>query len=506
MSQSGCSRRHFFYGALLAGAIPAGGFGGTPSLKRLGFKSPNEKLNLGVIGAGGRATANVAGCATENIVAFADPDERSAAATYKQYEKAATFKDFRRMLDKSADIDAVIVTTPDHTHSVAANWSMQLGKHVYVEKPLAHTIWECRFLGQAAERFKVATQMGNQGYSLDGERIAAEIIWSGEIGEVKEVHCWTDRPIWPQGMDKLPAEETAPEGLDWDVWLGPAAMRPYSPAYCPFNWRGWFDFGSGALGDIACHVWGTVNMALRLGGSSCTVQAVKQEGKSRYAFPKRSVTEFNFPARGALGPVKITWTDGASGPTFRPEGVPEGEPLVSGAGAFGGGGVRFTGGGPVTGSGGRGGAPAPTAQGAARSGSGAPASPYGPTFEGRRINTPEGSGAIFIGTKGYLTADNYGGNIRLLPKARHDAYKLPPQVLTRSPGHYADWIRACKGGEPACSNFSVAAPFAEIVQLGALALRFEQKLEWDSPKMRFTNSPEANGYLKPKFRKGWEVG
>jgi predicted dehydrogenase len=504
--QNDVSRRHFFFGALLTGAVPAAGFGSTVSLKQLGYKSPNEKLSIAAIGAGGRATVNIPGCASENIVAFADPDDRAAAPTYKLYPKAKTYRDFRRMLDKEgANVDAVIISAPDHIHAVAAYRSMQLGKHVYCEKPLTHSIWEARFLRDAAQKYKVATQMGNQGYSLEGERIAAEIIWSGEIGDVKEVHCWTDRPIWPQGMDKLPDEEKVPEGLDWDVWLGPAATRPYSAAYCPFNWRGWLDFGSGALGDIACHVLGTVNMALRLGGSSCTVEVVRQESKSTYAFPKRSVTEFNFPARGGLGPVKVVWTDAAVGPPYRPEGIPEGEPLMSGKGAFGAGGM-FTDGAPSAGGpGGATGTPVPIA------GSAAPAPPRGapsggPTFDGRRINTPNGSGAIFVGTKGYLTSDDYGGNIRLLPLARHQAYKLPPQVLTRSPGHYADWIRACKGGEPPCSNFSVSAPFSEIVQLGALALHFDGKLEWDSAKGRFTNRPEANAYLKPRFRKGWELG
>jgi predicted dehydrogenase len=510
--QAGFSRRHFFYGALLAGAVPTDGFGSTQSLKAVRYRSPNELLNIAAIGAGGRATANISGCASENIVAFADPDDRSAVGTYKQHPKATTYKDFRRMLDKESGIDAVIISTPDHFHAVAAYWSMQLGKHVYCEKPLAHTIWEARFLAEAAQKYNVATQMGNQGYSYDGERIAAEIIWSGEIGEVKEVHCWTDRPIWAQGMDTPPAEEKAPEGFDWDVWLGPAAMRPYSTKYCPFAWRGWYDFGSGALGDIACHVWGTANMALRLGGSNCTVEVTKRSGKSPYAFPKSSVTEFNFPARGALGPVKIVWTDAAAAPTYRPAGLPEDEPLVSGKGAFGADGVLFYGTGPATG--GRGGrastpAAAPAAAPATPPGGVAPAraasSPYGNSFDGRPINRPDGSGAVFVGTKGYLTADNYGGNIRLLPQARHNEYKLPPQVLSRSPGHYADWIRACKGGEPACSKFSVAGPFSEIVQLGALATRFEGKLEWDSANMRFTNRPEANAWLKPKFRKGWEL-
>jgi predicted dehydrogenase len=515
--QSSVSRRHFFWGALMAGAVPTGGFGSTPSLKAVRYKSPNELLNIAAIGAGGRATANISGCASENIVAFADPDDRSAVGTYNQHPKAATYKDFRKMLDKEgANIDAVIISTPDHFHAVAAYWSMQLGKHVYCEKPLAHTIWEARFLAQAAQKYKVATQMGNQGYSYEGERIAAEIIWSGEIGDVKEVHCWTDRPIWAQGMDKLPAEEKVPAEFDWDVWLWPAAMRPYSPAYCPFNWRGWYDFGSGALGDIACHVWGTANTALLLGGSNCTVEVTRRTGKSPYAFPKSSVTEFSFPARGALGPVKIIWTDGAAGPTYRPEGLPDGEPLVSGKGAFGADGVLFYGTGPATGGtgAGRSGTAAPSAAAAPARAATPPASggqdrsgssPYGSSFEGRPINRPDGSGAIFVGTKGCLSADNYGGNIRLLPLARHQAYKLPPQVLTRSPGHYADWIRACKGGEPAFSNFSIAGPFSEIVQLGALATRIEGKLEWASAKMTFTNNEDANKYLKPFLRKGWEL-
>ena len=241
MAGEGLSRRHLFFGTLLAGAIPKGGFTSTPSLKAAGYKSPNEKLNIAAIGAGGRAETDIAGCSTENIVAFADPDDVRAAPAYKKYEKAARYRDFRKMLDKEAkNIDAVIVCIPDHSHTVAAMACMQLGKHVYVEKPLTRTLWEARLLADAAAKYKVATQMGNQGYSLEGERIAAEVIWSGEIGNVTEIHAWTNRPVWPQGITALPPEEKVPETLDWDVWLGPAAMRPYSSAYAPFNWRGWF--------------------------------------------------------------------------------------------------------------------------------------------------------------------------------------------------------------------------------------------------------------------------
>lgn len=488
------SRRHFFFGGLLAAAVPSAGFGSRPSLKRAGYKSPNEKLNIACIGAGGRAPTNIAGCSvTENIVAFADVDEDSAAPTYKVHEKAARYRDFRRMLDKEGDrIDAVIVTTPDHTHAVIALACMQLGKHVYVEKPLTRTIQEARWLTEAATKYKVATQMGNQGYSNEGARIAAEIVWSGEIGNVTEVRAWTDRPIWDQGIRKLPAEEKVPGTLDWDLWLGPAAMRPYSSEYCPFKWRAWFDFGSGALGDIACHALGAANMALRL-GAPASVEVVRQEGKNALTFGTRAETHFQFPARGAMPPVKIIWTDACSGgPPWRPPGIPANEVLVGGDGAFGAGGAEYSGAGPRK--------PRPA-------GAPPPAPPSGPMarFYSRMRLSPDASAAIFVGEKGYLTVDNYGANVRLLPESRHKEYKLPPQVLTRSPGHYQDWIRAAKGGDPACSNFTVAGPFTEIVQLGSLAARFEGKLEWDSEKMRVTNLPEANEYLRPKTRKGWQI-
>jgi predicted dehydrogenase len=486
------TRRHFFFGSLLAGALPAGGFAGAPSLKRAGYKSPNERLNIACIGAGGRAPTNIAGCAiTENIVAFADVDDVSAAPTYKLYEKASRYRDFRRMLEKEgAGIDAVIITAPDHTHTVAAMACMERGKHVYVEKPLAHTIQEIRLLVQAAAKFGVATQMGNQGYSYEGARIAAEIIWSGEIGNVTEVRAWTDRPIWDQGISVLPPEEPVPNTLDWDLWLGPAATRPYSSAYCPFKWRAWYDFGSGALGDIACHALGAVNMALRLGAPS-SVEVVRQQGKNPYTFASKVETHFQFPARGAMPPVKIIWTDACSdGPPWRPPDIPANEVLISGPGAFGANGVLYTGAGPMK-----------TPPSMPPSGGVQPM----PDFYKRMRRSPDASGAIFVGEKGYLTSDNYGANIRLLPESRHKEYKLPPQVLTRSPGHYQDWIRACKGGEPACSNFSVAAPFSEFIQLGVLASRFEGKLEWDSMNMRITNRPEANEFLRPKARRGWQL-
>ena len=530
MADTQFSRRHFFYGTLLAGAVPAGGFGSTRSLKALGYKSPNEKLNIAAIGAGGQASPDINGCSSENIVAFADPDSKRAAAMFKKYEKAAKYTDFRKMLDKEArNVDAVIIAIPDHMHGTAAMWCMERGKHVYVEKPLTRTVWEARQLTEAAAKYKVATQMGNQGYSNDGARIAAEIIWSGEIGNVTEVHAWTSRPMWPQGMTKTPAEEAVPPTLDWDAWLGIANMRPFTSGgpdygappggaagpggaapggggsarerygfYLPFNWRGFFDFGCGPLGDMACHILGAVNMALLLGAPK-SVEVIKQEGKSSFAFPNKSVTVFEFPARRNMAPVKIYWYDAATGPMYRPPGIPESEPLIGGPGAFGrrppmpaGAPGAATAGAP------RGATPAgpPAGPGGAQGGQAGPGR-FGPGgFAGRE-------GVVFVGDKGFLTTDTYGGSARLLPEARHKEYKLPPEMLTRSPGHYRDWLRACKGGEPACSNFSVAGPFTEWIVMGVIALHFDGKLEWDSAKMRFTNNQEANKYTKPTFRRGW---
>ncbi len=475
MREDRFSRRHFFYGALAAGAVPAGGFGSVASLKRLGYKSPNEKLNIGSIGAGGRAEVDLAGCQTENVVALADPDDERAAPTFKKYEKAAKYKDFRRMLDAERNnIDAVIVAPPDHMHGIAAKWAMERGKHVYCEKPLTRTVWEARQLAEAAARYRVATQMGNQGYSNEGARVAAEIIWSGEIGDVREVHAWTNRPIWPQGILTVPPEEKVPSTLDWDLWLGIAAHRPFISGgpnyyengygyYVPFNWRGFFDFGCGALGDMACHILGSVNMALML-EAPVSVEVLQQDGKNSQTFPATSKTRFEFPARRNMPPVTVYWYDACKDAPFRPPNLPKDERLIG-----------------------------PGLQIEPETPDDAPPKP-----------AAQNNGAMFIGEKGILTTDTYAANVRLLPSERMNEYKLPPRLLTRSPGHHRDWIRACKGGQEGCSNFGVAAPFTEWVVLGCIALRFEGKLEWDSAAMRFTNNRGANAYLKPIFRKGWK--
>ena len=253
------------------------------------------------------------------------------------------------MLDKEEkNIDAVMIAIPDHMHATAAMSSMERGKHVYVEKPLTHTPWEARMLTEAAARYKVSTQMGNQGYSNDGARVASEIVWSGEIGNVTEVHAWTNRPIWPQGIDQIPAEEKVPDTLDWDTWLGVAASRPYTSGgdayrrdhrtqfgfYQPFNWRGFLDFGCGPIGDMACHILGAPNMALMLGAPT-SVETIKQEGKNSLTYPKSTVTRFEFPVRGSMPALTLYWYDGQTAAAYRPEDLAEGEPLIAGPGAFG---------------------------------------------------------------------------------------------------------------------------------------------------------------------------
>jgi predicted dehydrogenase len=441
------SRRHFFIGSLLAGAVPTGGYGSVRSLKQLGFKSPNEKLNIAAVGAGGKGYSDITGCKSENIVALVDPDEKRASRAFTEYPNAAKYKDFRRMFDKETNnIDAVTVSTPDHMHGTVAMWAMARGKHVYCQKPLTRTVWEASELTKGAAKYGVATQMGNQGYSNEGARECCEIIWNDDIGDVKEVHAWTNRPegYWLQGPEVEPKEEAVPPTLDWEAWLGDVEMRPFSSAYLPIKWRGYPEFGCGAVGDMACHILGTPNMALRL-TAPVSVECVEQEGKGKYTFPKKSVLRWDFPARGKMPPVSIFWHDGMK---KQPDiqGVPAGELLGD-----------------------------------------------------RDIN-----GSIFIGDKGMVTTGCYGERTRLVPAAKMADYKLPSPVLTRSPGHYRDWIRAAKGGEPSCSNFSIAGPFVQWMLLGVIAMKFEGKLMWDAEKMRFTNNNEANEYLKPKFRKGWK--
>ena len=321
------SRRHFFFGTMLAGVVPRAGFGSVASLKALGYQSPNEKLNIAGIGAGGQALGDLRQHSAENIVALADVDWARGAQGFQAFPKAAKYKDFRQMLDKDGkQIDAVVIGTPDHTHATCAIACMQLGKGVYVEKPLTRTPWEARLLADAARKYKVATQMGNQGYSHEATRVAAEIIWSGEIGAVTEVHAFRGPTSWPTGaaMQQTPSPTPVPDTLDWDLWLGPAAMRPFTRGgdtyeqaqngfYLPFNWRGFHDFGTGLIGDWAIHIFGPANLALRL-GSPTSVECVKQDGISPFTFADRQHIRWEFPARAGMPPVTLNWYVNYPGP------------------------------------------------------------------------------------------------------------------------------------------------------------------------------------------------
>jgi hypothetical protein len=545
----GISRRYFFFGSLLAGAVPAGGFASAQSLKRLGYKSPNEKLNLAAIGGGGQAfnDINDAEAGVENVVAIADVDFTRGAQGFAKWPKAEKYKDFRSMLDKQKDIDAVTIGTPDHMHLYCALHAMQAGKHVYVEKPLTRTVWEARLLTQAAEKYKVATQMGNQGYSTEAIRTACEIIWSGEIGDVTEVHAWHGGPGWPQGMQKIPAPTPVPDTLDWDLWLGTAASRPFtagddeyrayaasgagqgrSPAqaagggqggrggggrgggqafgfYLPFNWRGFHDFGSGLFGDWGVHIMGAAYCALNLRPEYLvSVERIKAEGLSPFTYPVKNAVKYEFAARGNMPALTLYWEDCVQDGGWIPPGMTAEEARkIPGKGPQ----VAPAGGG--RGAGGPGGPGGP-------GGAGGPGGPGG--FGGGRGGA-QGTGynCIMSGTKGHLGTSGQTGDVGLLPGTRWAEYKLPTPTLTRSPGanategfrihgvHLKDWVRACKGGAPACSNFSVAGPYTEWLVLGAVATHYEGKLLWDNAKMEFTNNKDATKWIKPAYRKGWEV-
>ena len=505
MANNGISRRYFFYGSLLAGAVPVAGFGSKASLKMLGYKSPNEKLNIASIGAGGKAASDIRGCSqTENIVALCDVDDARAKPMFETFAKAPKYKDWRVMLDKEQNnIDAVIVTIPDHMHAAAATACMQRGKHVYVQKPLAHTIWENRQLAETAAKYKVATQMGNQGYSHESIRTAAEIVWSGEVGDVTEVHVSASPGTHPTGLQEAPAEKSVPGTLDWDLWLGDAAMRPYAAEYTPYNWRGFFDFGTGQIGNWGIHTMGPVNLALQL-GAPVSVELVQDVGRSKLTFPERAVLKFNFPARGEMPPVTIFWHDSARPEDPEAYHLPglENEMLLPPSDNLG-----DKGRGRVAAS--RGNAPPRAARpaGAPRTGAGGPGVPvYGPgNTSPAKPGILTGNGAVFVGSKGIMATVARGEGVHLLPEARWKEYVLPPPLLTRSPGHMLDWVRACKGGDPSCSDFKVSAPFAEWMVLGVIAFRVPGRLDWDSKNLRFTNSAEANRYVKPQFRKGWEL-
>jgi predicted dehydrogenase len=467
------SRRRFLGDAAVASAA----FQIVPGhvLGLQGATSPNEKLNIAGIGFGGQGAEDLKHVSGENIVALCDVDWAYAAPVFKKYPLARQHRDYRKMLEEQKEIDAVVVATPDHIHAFASMAAIKLGKHVYCEKPLTHTAWEARQLARAAREHNVATQMGNQGQASDETRHLCELIWSDAIGPVREVHIWTDRPsnglfdiYWPQGVDRPKDSPPAPDTLDWDLWLGPAPHRPYHPAYLPFKWRGWWDFGTGALGDMGCHSFDPVFRALKL-SHPVSVEASSTHVNDE-SYPLASMVTYHFAARSAetqpinphiksltgagaggvaMPPLKLVWYDGGLRPP-RPEELEE----------------------------------------------------------DRRMGP---NGALLIGDRGKILHQERG--YRLVPQAKETELGNAPKTLPRSTGHYQEWIDACKGGQPGGSNFDWAGPLTEAVLLGNVALRLgmreeltNKKLLWDPVGFKFTNSERANQFLRREYRHGWTLG
>ncbi len=461
------SRRRFIAGSTLAAAgvtiVPRHVLG-------KGYLAPSDTLNVAGVGAGGKGSSDVReiyGDGKTNIVALVDVDDERAADTFTKFPKAKRYKDYRVMLDKQKDIDAVIVSTPDNLHAVVAMAAMESGKHVYVQKPLTHDIHEARMLTEAAKKYNVKTQMGNQGASGEGTQLVLEWIDSGIIGPVTKVHAWTNRPIWPQGIPTPSGDFKVPKTLDWNLWLGPAPMRDYHPDYLPFKWRGWWDFGTGALGDMACHIVDPAFRALKMGHPISVEASVANIYTGFYpdSCPPASKIVFEYPERGNLPPVTMVWYDGGILPD-RPQELGPDDAMGN--------------------------------------------------WDG---------GLIFEGSKGKLMTDCYGANPRLLPLSMNSLVNNPPQKYRRvEEGHYQNWVRSCKGEiEKASSDFEIAGPLTETILIGNLALRSyfyqelkpgkkegdwqahnypgRKKLMWDADNLRVTNFEGANQYVKRDYRK-----
>lgn len=419
-----------------------------------GRKAPSDKLNIACVGVGGKGATDVRACASENIIALCDVDLNRASELFEPdnmnafqlFPKAKVYVDSRRMLDKEKNIDAITVSTPDHTHAVTALAAMKRGIHAFVQKPLTKTVHEARTLQKAAKKYKVITQMGNQGHAGEGNRLIKEWIEDGAIGMVHEVHCWTNRPVWPQAIDRPKEIPSVPPTLDWNLWLGPAPFRPYHPAYVPFSWRGWTDFGVGALGDMGAHIMDTPFWALNLTYPH-TIQATSTK-LYRETYPQASIIEYKFPARGNLPPVTLKWYDGGIEPS-RPA---ELEP-------------------------------------------------------GRAMGNRDG-GVLLVGDKGTIMCGCYGANPRLIPETKMRDYQQPEKTIPRSPGIMEEWIDAIKNGKKSTTDFSYSAPMTETMLLGNIAILMKEHntvLEYNAEKMEFVNLSEANTLLQYEYRKGWEL-
>ncbi|HSB91853.1 MAG TPA: Gfo/Idh/MocA family oxidoreductase [Flavitalea sp.] len=475
MTLKNSSRRSF----IRNGALAAGSFVIVPRhVLGRGFTAPSDKLNIAAIGAGGKARVNIPYAynnGSENIVALCDVDDREAADSRRKWPKAAYYTDFREMLDKeNKHIDAVIVTTPDHMHGVMAMAAMKAGKHVYCEKPLTHDIYEARMLTEAAKKYKVVTQMGNQGSSGDDTRRVETWVQEGIIGDVHTVHVWTNRPVWPQGIPRPEGKFPIPKGVNWDLWLGTAPERPFNPIYIPANWRGWVDFGTGSLGDMGCHFIDVPYRALKLKyptSVECSVGTVYKGFFDQMitddSYPPSAKIHIQFPQRENMPPVELVWYDGGIMPKRPAELLPD-EPMSN--------------------------------------------------IDG---------GIIFEGTKGKILAGLFGGNPTLLPTKKMKEATLPapnrPLVPRGTEGHQTQWVEACKKGYGAytSSPFEIAGPLTETVIMGNLAVRSfnyadkdskgnpvyngRKQLLWDGENMRITNFEAANQFVKRNYRGNWKL-
>jgi predicted dehydrogenase len=439
------TRRTFVRTSAVAAALAA-----LPRRVRAGT-SANEKLNIAAVGIGGQGAANLGMHAANNIVALCDVDANYAGRTFNDYPRAKRYTDFRVMFDQQNDIDAVIVATPDHLHAIVTMAALRRGKHVYCEKPLTRTVQESRMIAAAAREAKVATQMGNQGMQYAGNRQLDAWIQGGAIGAVREVHVWSDRPTqrgkgplwWPQGIERPTDTPPVPATLDWDKWLGPAPFRPYHSAYAPFRWRGWWDFGSGGLGDMGIHNLAPVFHALKLGApESVSGSSTAQIGDS---VPLASLVHYRFPARGEMPPVTLHWYDGGLLPA-RPDELETGNDL-----------------------------------------------------------DPE-DGALFIGDKGKILVEGWGGEHPRILAGGKERYRRPASDGTALQRHHDEWVAACKSGSPTQSNFAFAGPLTEAVLLGALCIRNGGKnLLWDSAALKITNDARAQSLVHYPYRDGWKL-
>ncbi len=441
------SRRTFLKGA--AASMSVMGLAACQGTKSLVQPiGASERINVAGIGVGGKGDSdlNAFGERGQNIVALCDVDFNHAKNNPQRYPKAAQFADYRKMLDKlGKDIDMVTVSTPDHMHYPAAKMAMEMGKHVYCQKPLTHTIWEAREMSNLAKKYGVKTQMGNQGHGSETTRLIREWFEAGKIGECREVVLWTNRPIWPQGVDTPKEAQPVPESLDWNQWLGVAPWRAYNRAFSHFNWRGWWDYGTGALGDMACHIMDASYWSLQLGAP--TRVWAESTWFSEDSAPKSSIVYYEFPARGDLPPVTLTWYDGDNMP------------------------------------------------------------PHPKHLEAERTIEKGSSGQVLVGSKASIKAGTYSEGARIIPEEVHRASKVTevPKKYERAPNndHYLEFIQAIKGEiDQAGSNFiDHAGPFSETVLLGNVAIKMRgAKLDWDSKNLRFTNNEAANALITKEYR------